>query len=160
MLANALVFVGRFASSAKKYLNKNGFTTSQIMIRTASASCNHVCMDVMEEEQKQKIIGYECAALMTTTPGNSNIDECYAISNPNSHHTPQLIHLQCTVYLISIASIQFCLLDFQAVYGKYGLVTLVLARRWRADLVNEMLALQELDPRDVPPERKSIPSRV
>ena len=45
---------GRWACIAKSATNlsNNGFTTNQIMTKNASTSCNHVCMDAMQDKQK------------------------------------------------------------------------------------------------------------
>ena len=50
--------VGRMSSAkSAPNLSNNGFTTNQIMTRKASAPCNHVCMDAMQD--KQQSIGDE-----------------------------------------------------------------------------------------------------
>ena len=52
--------VGSSTKSAP-ILSTNGFITNQIMTRKASASCNHVCIDDMQD--KQKSIGDEWAVI-------------------------------------------------------------------------------------------------
>ena len=52
--------VAHSAESAPN-LSKNGFATKQIMTRKAPTSCNHVCMDAMQD--KQKSIGDEWAVI-------------------------------------------------------------------------------------------------
>ena len=56
----ACEWIGSSAKSAPN-LSKNGFGPNQIMIRKASTSCNHVCMDAMQD--KQKLIGDEWAVI-------------------------------------------------------------------------------------------------
>ena len=58
-----MLWVGVQCSSAKSApnLSQNGFTTSQITTRKASTSCNHVCMDAMQD--KLKCIGDEWAVI-------------------------------------------------------------------------------------------------
>ena len=48
------MLIGWADSSAKSApnLSKNGLATNQIMIRKASASCNHICMDATIDKQK------------------------------------------------------------------------------------------------------------
>ena len=52
----------QYSAESAPNLSKNGFATKQIMTRKAHTSCNHVCMDAMQD--KHKSIGDEWAVII------------------------------------------------------------------------------------------------